>query len=116
MQEKKTEKKCRKMGKEENKGLFEQVFTPQAVLSELIYGSIAGFSICLSGHPFEYGSLKFWLIFSSTLKVRIQMEQTKLFSTVSSIFKNEGLGGFYKGIASPLSSVPLINAIVFATY
>lgn len=104
------------MAKQEEKSLFEQVFTPQAVLSELIYGSIAGFSICLSGHPFEYGGSIIRLIFLSTLKVRIQMDQTKLVQTISSIFKNEGFGGFYKGIASPMSSVPILNAVVFATF
>lgn len=32
--------------------IFES-FTKQRILEELIYGSIAGFFICIGGHPFE---------------------------------------------------------------
>jgi hypothetical protein len=46
------------MSKKENKSIFEEIFTPQALFEELVYGSIAGCAICISGHPFEYLILK----------------------------------------------------------
>lgn len=53
---------------------------------------------------------------SSTIKTRIQMENTKLMATVKSIYKIDGPFGYYKGATGPLVSVPVINSIIFASY
>ena len=83
--------------------LFE-TFTRNRILEELIYGSIAGSLLCLGGHPFD------------TLKTRIQMERLSLLSTVKNIMLYEGPMGYYKGISGPLASVPIINAVIFASF
>lgn len=44
------------------------------------------------------------------------MESTGLFSTIKSIYKLDGLRGYYRGVAGPLVSVPAINSIIFASY
>lgn len=44
------------------------------------------------------------------------MIDTKLFACVRNIISKEGLGSFYKGVYSPLYSVPAINAVVFGAY
>jgi hypothetical protein len=46
----------------------------------------------------------------------MQMIDTKLFACVRNIVSKEGLGSFYKGVYSPLYSVPAINAVVFGAY
>jgi Mitochondrial carrier protein len=46
----------------------------------------------------------------------MQVDHTKLVKTVSSIIKNEGFSGFYKGILGPICSVPALNSLVFASY
>jgi len=75
------------------------------VLKDLTAGSVAGLAICLSGHPFD------------TLKVRMQMEQkASLFKSITGIAKKEGILAFYKGMESPLLTVPLVNALVFGSY
>jgi len=74
------------------------------ILKDLAAGSIAGVANVLSGHPFD------------TIKVRMQMLNTKLGACVRSIISKEGVKSFYKGVYSPLYSVPVINAIVFGSY
>ena len=37
-------------------------------------------------------------------------------AVMSKTFRNEGMLGFYKGLGPPLSTVPLVNSIVFASY
>ena len=81
-----------------------EVFTKKRIVEELIYGSVAGLFLCIGGHPFD------------TLKTRIQMDNSKFFPTVRNIYLHEGLGGYYKGASAPLVCVPLVNAIIFATY
>ena len=44
------------------------------------------------------------------------MLDTKLGACVKSIISKEGVKSFYKGVYSPLYSVPVINAIVFGAY
>jgi len=46
----------------------------------------------------------------------MQMLDTKLGACVKSIISKEGVKSFYKGVYSPLYSVPVINAIVFGAY
>eukprot|EP00343_Euplotes_focardii_P008963 CAMPEP_0205824422 /NCGR_PEP_ID=MMETSP0206-20130828/20919_1 /ASSEMBLY_ACC=CAM_ASM_000279 /TAXON_ID=36767 /ORGANISM="Euplotes focardii, Strain TN1" /LENGTH=199 /DNA_ID=CAMNT_0053122543 /DNA_START=14 /DNA_END=610 /DNA_ORIENTATION=- len=37
-------------------------------------------------------------------------------STARSIFARDGMGGFYRGVASPLAGLALLNATLFASY
>lgn len=78
--------------------------TMDMVLKDLAAGSLAGVANVLSGHPFD------------TIKVRMQMTETRLTTCIRSIISKEGLGSFYKGVYSPLYSVPAINAVVFGAY
>jgi hypothetical protein len=36
--------------------------------------------------------------------------------TVSEFYQYEGFRGFYKGMGSPLITIPIVNSIVFASY
>lgn len=74
------------------------------IARDLVAGTIGGFAICLSGHPFD------------TIKVRMQMTQLSLSNCIRLSVKNEGIMSFYKGVQSPFYTVPLINAIVFGAY
>lgn len=78
--------------------------TLDIILKDLAAGSLAGVANVISGHPFD------------TIKVRMQMIDTKLFACIRSIVSKEGLASFYKGVYSPLYSVPAINAVVFGAY
>jgi solute carrier family 25 carnitine/acylcarnitine transporter 20/29 len=80
------------------------VFRSLDFKQELIYGSIAGIAISIVGHPFD------------TVKTCIQTYQTPLIKTIKSIYSNHGFVGFYRGIASPLTTSAFINAIVFGVY
>ena len=71
---------------------------------ELIYGSIAGLGICIVGHPFD------------TLKTRKQVFGGSYFKMISQMIIKEGPFSFYKGLLSPMSTMPLINSIVFSSY
>lgn len=46
----------------------------------------------------------------------MQMIQTRLGSCIKSMIKREGITSFYKGVYSPLYSLPAINAVVFGSY
>jgi len=70
---------------------------------ELIYGSLAGFSQVLTGHPLD------------TIKVRYINSNTNLWGCVK-IMKREGIRSFYKGMTSPLTGNILINAQTFYFY
>eukprot|EP01087_Luapelamoeba_hula_P016357 TRINITY_DN5027_c0_g1_i1.p1 TRINITY_DN5027_c0_g1~~TRINITY_DN5027_c0_g1_i1.p1 ORF type:complete len:662 (+),score=109.99 TRINITY_DN5027_c0_g1_i1:80-2065(+) len=77
-------------------------------VQDMIAGTCAGVSITLVGHPFD------------TVKVRIQTAEKGMFAgpidaTLKTI-RGEGLRGLYKGMGSPLATIPVINAIVFASY
>lgn len=74
------------------------------VLKDLAAGSMAGVANVLSGHPFD------------TIKVRMQMLDTRLTTCIKNIMYKEGPASFYKGVYSPLYSIPAINAIVFGAY
>lgn len=76
----------------------------KGLIEELFYGSIAGVAICLIGHPFD------------TIKTRMQVTNQTMKTTVLNLVKKEGMRAFYKGLSSPLYSLPLINSIVFGTY
>jgi Mitochondrial carrier protein len=44
------------------------------------------------------------------------MDNGWLLQTVRKIYVNEGLAGFYKGLAAPLASIPALNSIIFASF
>lgn len=71
---------------------------------ELIYGSIAGLGICVVGHPFD------------TIKTRKQVIGGAYTKMIPNMFFREGPLSFYKGMASPLLTIPLINSVVFGSY
>ena len=88
-----------------------------SALEDFIAGSFSGIVTTLVGHPFD------------TVKVRLQTgavsaaAQAALAGEGGGSFFQRSLmmqavkqGGLYKGIASPLCSIPFVNAIVFATY
>ncbi|KAM3134457.1 hypothetical protein pb186bvf_013423 [Paramecium bursaria] len=71
---------------------------------DLIAGSISGMCNCLSSHPLD------------TIKVRMQMSNDSSIQVVKQVLRQEGIFAFYKGMMFPLTSVPLLNAVVFSTY
>ncbi|KAF0975442.1 hypothetical protein FDP41_005436 [Naegleria fowleri] len=75
---------------------------------DFVAGNIGGMCGILAGHPFD------------TLKVRIQTQPQKyngdIFNTLYRIVKNEGVHGLYKGLASPLFGVGILNSIIFGVY
>ncbi|CAD8061295.1 unnamed protein product [Paramecium primaurelia] len=71
---------------------------------DLAAGSVSGIANCISSHPLD------------TVKVRMQMSNDGVLSTLNKIFKNEGTKGFYKGMSFPILSIPITNAIVFSVY
>ncbi|KAF9529022.1 mitochondrial carrier domain-containing protein [Crepidotus variabilis] len=76
---------------------------------DFIAGTIAGMASLVVGFPFD------------TVKVRFQSPDMagRYRSTahaLSTIVKEERLSGLYKGIASPLATVALMNGLVFSSY
>jgi len=75
---------------------------------DFIAGTAAGVAITLVGHPFD------------TIKVRLQTcppgQFNGLFDCIAQTIRKEGFFGLYKGMGSPLATVPVINAVVFASY
>lgn len=76
-------------------------------MADFLAGLVGGVSQCLSGHPFD------------TMKVAMQTgrpgcETTA--STMRTIWGRDGLAGFYRGVASPLAGLALLNATLFASY
>ncbi|CAD8053128.1 unnamed protein product [Paramecium sonneborni] len=71
---------------------------------DLAAGSISGIANCISSHPLD------------TVKVRMQMSDDGVVTTLQKIIKNEGIKGFYKGMSFPILSIPITNAVVFSVY
>ena len=40
----------------------------------------------------------------------------RLTNIMKETYRHEGIRGFYKGMGSPLSTVPIVNAVVFSSY
>eukprot|EP01089_Gocevia_fonbrunei_P020014 TRINITY_DN728_c0_g1_i2.p1 TRINITY_DN728_c0_g1~~TRINITY_DN728_c0_g1_i2.p1 ORF type:complete len:293 (-),score=70.07 TRINITY_DN728_c0_g1_i2:18-896(-) len=77
-------------------------------LKDFAAGAAGGIALVLAGHPLD------------TLKVRLQTSGQDggpkfngLMDACTKTLKNEGIGGFYKGIASPLVGVAAMNATLF---
>lgn len=76
-------------------------------LNDLVCGSCAGLSYILTAHPLD------------SIKVRMQLERRpniSLRSIIKETYAHEGFRGFYKGMGSPLITIPAVNSIVFASY
>ncbi len=57
------------------------------------------------GHPFD------------TVKVRLQSGfSSGVLHCTTRLLRNEGVSGFFKGLSSPMMTVPLVNAVVFGAY
>lgn len=67
-------------------------------------GCTAGVANVVSGHPFD------------TIKVRMQMIETTFGNCFRDIIKSEGAVSLYKGVASPLMSIPFVKATSFLTF
>ncbi len=79
----------------------------QIFINDLICGSIAGLAYILTAHPLD------------SIKVRMQTDRRAKISLqkiIEETYKREGFRGFYKGMGSPLMTIPLVNSIVFASY
>jgi len=80
-------------------------------VKDIIAGSIGGIGQCIVGHPLD------------TIKVRLQTQPTdvplKYKGTVDcfqTTLREEGVGGLYKGIQSPLVGMALMNSVLFLSY
>ncbi|KAF6201058.1 hypothetical protein GE061_005505 [Apolygus lucorum] len=72
---------------------------------EFLSGWAAGIAGLATGHPLD------------TVKVRMQTTDGKSLGFVlHSTFHNEGIRGFYKGMAFPVLSAGVLNAIFFGVY
>jgi solute carrier family 25 carnitine/acylcarnitine transporter 20/29 len=76
---------------------------------DFVAGCAAGIFSTFVGHPFD------------TIKVRLQMGTagaavTGPVSCALWTVRREGAGGLFKGLASPMLTVPLVNAVVFGVY
>ena len=72
---------------------------------DLVAGGIAGSASIVVGHPFD------------TVKVRMQVAKPK--GTVSLSSLTSGFGGIsslFRGLAAPLYTAALVNAVIFAAY
>ncbi|KAI6213697.1 hypothetical protein M3Y94_00181600 [Aphelenchoides besseyi] len=76
--------------------------------SGLVAGLTSGVAGVLAGHPLD------------TVKVRLQTQKPGTYRGIchcfTSILKQENVRGLYKGMSSPLSSLTLVNAIVFGVH
>jgi solute carrier family 25 carnitine/acylcarnitine transporter 20/29 len=76
-------------------------------INDLICGSMGGLAYILTAHPLD------------SIKVRMQLERRPnitLRKIIMETYLHEGPKGFYKGMGSPLITIPLVNSIVFASY
>jgi len=78
-----------------------------SVLPDLVAGTFAGFGICAVGHPFD------------TLKVMMQTQPDKyrgMAEAARQTLAQYGVGGLYRGVASPLVGMGIFNAVQFAVF
>ena len=76
-------------------------------LPDLVAGTFAGFGICAVGHPFD------------TLKVMMQTQPDKyrgMGEAARQTLAQYGVGGLYRGVASPLVGMGIFNAVQFAVF
>ncbi|KAJ1662228.1 mitochondrial ornithine carrier protein [Coemansia sp. RSA 1813] len=77
-------------------------------IEDLAYGSLAGMMGKFVEYPFD------------TVKVRLQTSESRVFSgtmdCLAQTWRNEGFGGFYRGLTSPLVGAMAENALAFYAY
>jgi len=81
---------------------------------DLLSGNVGGVAVVVAGHPLD------------TIKVRLQTQpvlkpgETPLFGGIvdcaAKTIRHEGFRGLYKGMLTPLFSIPPIYAVVFGVY
>ncbi|KAK9515641.1 hypothetical protein VZT92_026269 [Zoarces viviparus] len=73
---------------------------------EFVAGSVSGALGLAVGHPLD------------TVKVRLQAQSayTGIIHCMSKTYSNEGLHGFFKGMAFPVLTTGITNAVVFGSY
>lgn len=75
---------------------------------DFVSGSVAGVAVTIVGHPFD------------TIKVRLQTQKdVKFRNGIDCLVKTmriEGPRALFKGMAGPLTTLPLLNALVFWSY
>ena len=78
----------------------------KVILKDFLWGTFAGVFMTLSGHPFD------------STKVRMQTTTPHVSMTkwMLKMLKNEGIFSFYKGLTPPLMTIPLVNAVLMASY
>lgn len=82
----------------------------KTISRDIFAGTCGGIVVTLVGHPFD------------TLKVRLQTQPIKqplyhgLVDCFQKTLKWEGLGGFYKGVMSPLAGQMGFRALMFLGY
>lgn len=79
-------------------------FTWQKFAEELLHGSLSGLSIVLISHP------------SDTLKTRKQIESFRYRDMIWKMVRKEGILSFYKGVLSPMMSMPMFKSVIFCAY
>ena len=79
----------------------------------LMTGTLYGGTSVIVGHPFD------------TVKTKMQAQSSHMatasrspgyFETINSVFKNEGLKGFYRGWAPPFCGSILFRSLQFSVY
>ncbi|GMH82994.1 hypothetical protein TrVE_jg9802 [Triparma verrucosa] len=78
-----------------------------SVLQDLFSGSLAGGAGCILGHPLD------------TIKVRMQANPAQFPTLAQSITRtlaHEGVKGLFKGLAPPLGSIAIYQAVCFASF
>jgi hypothetical protein len=75
-------------------------------LQHFVAGMASGACLSAVGYPFD------------TIKVRMQTnpEFTSVFDCVAKTYRLQGIGGFYRGVTSPLSASVLLNSTLFTSY
>jgi len=79
-------------------------------IKDLTAGTGGGILQCLVGHPFD------------TVKVRLQTDSVTnpkyngVVDCVKKIVGEEGVGGLFKGVQSPLTGIAALNAVLFFSY
>jgi solute carrier family 25 carnitine/acylcarnitine transporter 20/29 len=73
-------------------------------MNEAIAGSCAGITGTALGFPLD------------TIKTRMQTAHVDIFKAAKRILLEEGVGGFYRGVAAPLISLTILNTLNFSAY
>jgi solute carrier family 25 (mitochondrial carnitine/acylcarnitine transporter), member 20/29 len=74
------------------------------VWRESVGGGVAGVVGTVLGYPFD------------CVKTRMQTSQSSISSAIGAILKENGLHGLYRGMASPLTALTILNTMNFSSY